>query len=103
MVVSNELTPCGNRIRKHKLADIVVSLLRVPSLLRGFLARVVRATAPPLGLGVVVAAALLGAEAVLVWWLHRGAPPKAYGALFLLGVLVVSSTLASRTPWLRSG
>ncbi|MGY4650212.1 GAF domain-containing sensor histidine kinase [Mycobacterium sp. URHB0021] len=91
MVVSVELSPCGDRIRKHKLGGITASLLRIPSLYRGFLARVVRATAPPLWLGVVVAAAFLGAEAVLVWWLRRVAPQNAYGALFLLGVLVVSA------------
>ncbi len=91
MVVSIELTHCGNRIGKHKLGDVTVSLLRTRALYRGFLARVVRTTAPPLWLGVAVAAAFIGAEAVLVWWLHRAAPQNAYGALFLLGVLVVSA------------
>jgi signal transduction histidine kinase len=91
VVVPIELTHCGNRIGKHKLAGITVSLLRTRALYRGFLARVVRATAPPLWLGVVVAAAFIGAEAVLVRWLHTVAPQNAYGALFLLGVLVVSA------------
>jgi signal transduction histidine kinase len=91
VVVPIELTHCGNRIGKHKLAGITVSLLRTRALYRGFLARVVRATAPPLWLGVVVAAAFIGAEAALVRWLHMVAPQNAYGALFLLGVLVVSA------------
>ena len=91
MAVPIELTHCGNRIRKHKLAGITVNLLHIPSLYRGFLARVVRTTAPPLGLGVMVAAAFLSAETLLVWWLHAMAPENAYGALFLLGVLVVSA------------
>jgi signal transduction histidine kinase len=82
----------ANRIKKHRLDGITVRLARIPLLYRGFLGRVVRATAPPLWLGVVVAAGFLGAEAVLVWWLHRVAPENAYGALFLLGVLVVSAT-----------
>ena len=91
MVVSVELSPCGDRIRKHGLAGTTARLVRISLLYRGFLARVVRATAPPLWLGVVVAAGFLGAEAVLVWWLHRVAPQNGYGALFLLGVLVVSA------------
>ncbi len=91
MAVPIEPTHCGNRIRKHKLAGITVNLLHIPSLYRGFLARVVRTTAPPLGLGVIVASAFLSAETLLVWWLHAMAPENAYGALFLLGVLVVSA------------
>jgi len=89
-VVSVELSPCGDRIRKHGLGGITARV-RISLLYRGFLARVVRATAPPLWLGVVVAAGFLGAEAVLVWWLHRVAPENGYGVLFLLGVLVVSA------------
>jgi signal transduction histidine kinase len=90
VVVPIELTHCGNRIGKYTLAGITVSFLLTRALYRGFLARVVRATAP-LWLGVVVAGAFIGAEAVLVRWLHTMAPQNAYGALFLLGVLVVSA------------
>jgi len=89
VAVSIELTHCGDR--KHKLGGITASLLRTRALYRGLFARVVRATAPPLWLGVVVAAAFIGAEAALVRWLHTLAPQNAYGALFLLGVLVVSA------------
>ena len=58
---------------------------------RRFLALVVRPTAPPLWLGVLVAAGFITAEVVLVLQLKRLAPEHAFGALFLLGVLVVSA------------
>ena len=51
----------------------------------------VRPTAPPLWLGVVVAAAFITAETLLVYRLRQIAPENAFGALFLLGVLVVSA------------
>ena len=89
--MSIELTHCGNRIKKHRLGAITARLACIPLLYRGVLARVVRPTAPPRWLGMVVAAGFLGAEAVLVRWLHKVAPENAYGALFLLGVLVVSA------------
>ena len=91
MVMPIELTHCADRIRTHKLGGITASLLRIPSLYRRLLARIVRSTAPPLWLGAVVAATFIGAEAVLVRWLHMVAPQNAYGVLFLLGVLVVSA------------
>jgi signal transduction histidine kinase len=55
------------------------------------LALVVRPTAPPLWLGIVVAAAFITAETVLVHQLQEVAPDNAFGVLFLLGVLVVSA------------
>jgi signal transduction histidine kinase len=91
VVVPFELTHCVNRIRNHNLGAITAGLGRIPVLYQGVLARVVRPTAPPLWLGVVVATGFLGAEAVLVRWLHSVAPENAYGVLFLLGVLVVSA------------
>lgn len=51
----------------------------------------VRPTAPPLWLGVLVAAGFIAAELVLVEQLKRVAPENAFGAVFLLGVLVVSA------------
>lgn len=45
----------------------------------------------PLGWGIVVAAALILGEVVLVHQLKRVAPDNAFGAVFLLGVLVVSA------------
>ena len=86
-----ELSHCNSRLRKKKLVAVRGELQRIHSLYRGFLARIVRSTAPPLWIGVAVAAALIGMEVVLVLWLHRVAPQNAYGALFLLGVLVVSA------------
>ena len=48
-------------------------------------------TARPLGWGIVVAVAFIVAEAGLVLSLKRTAPDNSYGAIFLLGVLVVAA------------
>ena len=50
-----------------------------------------RPTTPPLWLGIVVAISLIGVETLLVYGLNQIAPENAFGALFLLGVLVVSA------------
>ena len=50
-----------------------------------------RPTTPPLWLGVVVAISLVAVETLLVYGLNQFAPGNAVGALFLLGVLVVSA------------
>ena len=50
-----------------------------------------RPTTPPLWLGVVVAISLFAVETLLVYGLNQFAPGNAVGALFLLGVLVVSA------------
>ncbi|MEU0498867.1 ATP-binding protein [Mycobacterium sp. NPDC006124] len=55
------------------------------------LAAFVRPTARPLGWGVVVAVGFLVAETLVVLYLTRVAPENAFGAIFLLGVLVVSA------------
>ena len=55
------------------------------------LALVVRPTARPLGVGIAVAGAFLVAEVLAVFALKRIAPENAFGALLLLGVLVVSA------------
>lgn len=62
-----------------------------PSLRARLLAFVVRPTSPPVWLGVVVAAAFITAETLLVYRLKQIAPENAFGALFLFGVLVVSA------------
>jgi signal transduction histidine kinase len=51
----------------------------------------VRPTTPPLWLGVVVATSLIVVETLLVHLLKQAAPQNAFGAVFLLGVLVVSA------------
>jgi hypothetical protein len=51
----------------------------------------VRPTAPPLWLGLVVGASFIVAETLLVRVLTRIAPGNTFGAVFLLGVLVVSA------------
>jgi signal transduction histidine kinase len=55
------------------------------------LALVLRPTARPLGWGIVVAASFIVGETVLVLLLKKVAPDNAFGAIFLLGVLVVSA------------
>lgn len=56
-----------------------------------FLEQVVRSPARPLGLGIVVAVGFLVAEVLAVLALKRIAPENAFGAILLLGVLVVSA------------
>lgn len=64
----------------------------VESLRSRLLALVLRPTAPPLMAGVVTAALVIAAEVLLVHLLKRIAPENAFGAVFLLGVLVVSAS-----------
>jgi signal transduction histidine kinase len=51
----------------------------------------VRPTTPPLWLGILVATSLIAVETLLVYLLKQVAPETAFGAVFLLGVLVVSA------------
>lgn len=53
---------------------------------------VLRPTSPPLWLGVVVAVGFIVAETLVMFQLRRVAPEHAFGAIFLLGVLVVSAS-----------
>ncbi len=48
-------------------------------------------TAPPVAVGIVVAASFIVAETLLVYLLERVVPEMTFGVLFLLGVLVVSA------------
>src|SRR5262245_10549520 len=66
------------------------------SLSARLLALVVRPTSPPLWLGVLVAAAFITAETLLVYRLRQLASENAFGALFLLGVLVISAAWGFR-------
>lgn len=63
----------------------------MPSLPQRLLTFVVRPTARPLRWGVLVAAAFIIGETLLVFQLKRVAPENAFGAIFLLGVLVISA------------
>lgn len=56
-----------------------------------FLTLLLRPTARPIGWGIVVAISFITAEVVIVHQLKRVAPDNAFGAIFLLGVLVVSA------------
>jgi signal transduction histidine kinase len=58
---------------------------------RRLLAVLLRPTARPLRWGVVVAIAFIAAEVLIVRQFMRIAPDNAFGAIFLLGVLVVSA------------
>lgn len=51
----------------------------------------VHPTTPPLCLGIVVAASFIAVESLLVLLLEHVAPGNTFGAVFLLGVLVVSA------------
>ena len=51
----------------------------------------VRPTAPPLGVGITVAASFIAAETVLAYMLEKIFPGMPFGVVFLLGVLVVSA------------
>lgn len=80
------------------MAPAPVSITRVPvttsrwqRLYGRLLALVLRPTAPPVWLGVVVAVGFIALETVLLLQLKKVAPENAFGALFLLGVLVVSA------------
>lgn len=55
------------------------------------LAVLLRPTAPPLAAGIAVAAAFITAETLVVTQLRHVAPESSFGAVFLLGVLVVSA------------
>jgi hypothetical protein len=54
-------------------------------------AMLLRATRPPVWLGLVVAALFIGVESVVVLLLKNVAPGDAFGVLYLVGVLVVST------------
>jgi signal transduction histidine kinase len=62
-----------------------------PTLRRRLLTTFLRPTARPLGWGIVVAIGFVLAETLIVLYLTRVAPENAFGAIFLLGVLVVSA------------
>lgn len=50
-----------------------------------------RPTAPPVGIGIAVAAGCIAAESLAVHALQQVAPESTFGTVFLLGVLVVSA------------
>ena len=62
-----------------------------PSMSGRLVGLLVRPTAPPLAVGIGVAAAFIVAETVLVYLLEKIFPGMPFGVLFLLGVLVVSA------------
>src|SRR5262245_42780225 len=51
----------------------------------------VRPTAPPVWLGIVAATAVIALESLVVHLLRRIAPESTFGAIFLLGVLLISA------------
>jgi len=55
------------------------------------LSMLMRPTSPPRVVGIVVAAALIAAETLVVYPLGQVAPPVSLGMVYLVGVLVVSS------------
>jgi signal transduction histidine kinase len=75
------VTGAAFRSREHRRESVGARLL-------GF---VLRPTAPPVKIGIAVAAICIAAETLLVHALQRVAPESTFGAVFLLGVLVVSA------------
>ena len=67
-----------------------VAQLRPASVRTRVLSLLVRPTAPPLALGLVLAASLLVAETLLGYLLSRVAPEDTLGVVYLLGVVVVA-------------
>jgi signal transduction histidine kinase len=63
----------------------------VPRMRDRLMSVLVRPTTPPLWLGILVATSLIAVETLLVYLLKQVAPENAFGAVFLLGVLVVSA------------
>ncbi|MGB7240165.1 MAG: histidine kinase [Rhodococcus sp. (in: high G+C Gram-positive bacteria)] len=55
------------------------------------IAMVLRPSSPPVAWGIVLAAAMIATEILVVLTLKRIAPENAFGAVFLFGVLVVSA------------
>jgi signal transduction histidine kinase len=70
----------------HPDADIPPSPVRARSL-----SLLLRSTRPPVWLGLVIAAAFIAMESVVVLLLKHVAPGNAFGVVFLVGVLVVST------------
>lgn len=64
---------------------------RLKRLRSRMLALVLRPTARPLGWGIVVAVGFITGEIAFVLLMKRTAPDNSYGAVFLLGVLVVAA------------
>nr|MDP9165224.1 hypothetical protein [Actinomycetota bacterium] len=62
-----------------------------PTVRSRLLALFLRPTARPLGWGIAVALGFIVVETLIVLYLSRVAPENAFGAIFLLGVLVVSA------------
>jgi signal transduction histidine kinase len=75
-------------VRVARSSDVAAGLPPMSSRLVGLL---VRPTAPPLAVGIVVAASFIVAETVLAYALERIFPGMPFGVVFLLGVLVVSA------------
>jgi signal transduction histidine kinase len=63
----------------------------VPRIRDRLMSVLVRPTTPPLWLGILVATSLIAVETLLVYLLKQVSPGNAFGAVFLLGVLVVSA------------
>jgi hypothetical protein len=67
-----------------------------------------RPTAPPVAVGLVLAASLIAAESLVVYLLKQLAPGNAFGVVYLIGVLPVSTvrvfglalaTSVASAPW----
>ena len=74
---------------EHGMSPISRTQTR-PRRWRPHLARVLTRRSPPLWLGIVVAAVVIVTETLLVQFLGRVEPRMSFGAVYLLGVLIIS-------------
>jgi len=74
---------------EHRMSPMSRTQTR-PKRWRPHLARVLTRHSPPLWLGIVVAAVVIVTETVLVQFLGRLEPRMSFGAVYLLGVLIIS-------------
>lgn len=78
--------PAVTSLGLHDDTDVDASPVRVRPV-----ALLLRATRPPVWLGLVVAASFIVVESVVVLLLKQVAPRDAFGVLYIIGVLVVST------------
>jgi len=78
--------PAVSSLGSHAATEVRPSPVRARPV-----ALLLRATRPPVWLGLVVAASLIAVESVVVLLLKQVAPGDAFGVVYLVGVLVVST------------
>ena len=83
-----ELRQAVVEVRVARSSDVAAAS---PATRARLVSLLIRPTAPPLAVGIAVAASFIVAETLLVYLLEKVVPEMPFGVLFLLGVLVVSA------------